>query len=55
MGELFNQIRVGTISPEEIYKRLTYLKDVEYLDTILESFYDVMIHKHNLRTERYHT
>lgn len=55
MGELFDQVRVDTILPEEIHRRLLKLDDVEFLDTILESFYDVMIHKHNLRTERYHT
>jgi hypothetical protein len=55
MADLFDQIKVDTILPEEIYRRLLKLQDVKYLDTILESFYDVMIHKHNLRTERYHT
>lgn len=55
MGDLFDQIKVDTIPPEEIHRSLLKLQDVKYLDTILESFYDVMIHKHNLRTERYHT
>ena len=55
MTDLFDQVRVDTILPEEIHRRLQQLTDLEYLNSILESFYDVMIHKHNLRTERYHT